>query len=456
MKNNKTIEQNIIRFIKKKELVVPDQKILIGLSGGADSIFALHFFYKYKGKLRLNIAAVHVNHNLRGDEGERDEKFCRDVCQKLEVEFYLANVEVNDFAKKNKNSIEEAARLLRYKEFEKFAKKSNSDLIVTAHNSSDNTETVLLNIVNGSGIKGISGIPVKRENIIRPFLIISKNEILDYLKNNKIKYVTDSSNENVNFKRNYLRNEVIPSLRTNINPSIDSVVFNSSQILREQSNAIDFFIGKLSEQIVINEYDRVSIRLSKLDNLPDSIISELFKTILKKNFEIEYNFKQIEKIKSILSLQVGSFVELGKNVITFRERDKIIILKDEQIFIDEIPIKIGKNVKVGKKSLKTEIVKKIPDKFKNDKSEEYISGDLVKNELKLRPWKIGDRIQLLGMKGTKKISDVLTDIKISSYEKKNQLVLVNNNDIIWILGQKISDKYKITSQTKRIIKLCLL
>jgi len=456
MKNNKTIEQNIIRFIKKKELVVPDQKILIGLSGGADSIFALHFFYKYKGKLRLNIAAVHVNHNLRGDEGERDEKFCRDVCQKLEVEFYLANVEVNDFAKKNKNSIEEAARLLRYKEFEKFAKKSNSDLIVTAHNSSDNTETVLLNIVNGSGIKGISGIPVKRENIIRPFLIISKNEILDYLKNNKIKYVTDSSNENVNFKRNYLRNEVIPSLRTNINPSIDSVVFNSSQILREQSNAIDFFIGKLSEQIVINEYDRVSIRLSKLDNLPDSIISELFKTILKKNFEIEYNFKQIEKIKSILSLQVGSFVELGKNVITFRERDKIIILKDEQIFIDEIPIKIGKNVKVGKKSLKTEIVKKIPDKFKNDKSEEYISGDLVKNELKLRPWENCDRIQLLGMKGTKKISDVLTDIKISSYEKKNQLVLVNNNDIIWILGQKISDKYKITSQTKRIIKLCLL
>lgn len=455
MKNNRTIEQDIIQFIKKKELILPEQKILIGLSGGADSIFALHFFSKFKNKFNIQVAAIHVNHNLRGEESNKDADFCESYCKSKNTEYYSSDVKVITFAKQNKYSLEEAARILRYKEFEKFVKKSNSDLIVTAHNSSDNTETVLLNIVNGTGIKGISGIPVKRDKIIRPFLSVSKSEILNYLKKNNIDFIEDSSNEDVDFDRNYLRKEIIPLLKEKLNPSIDSVIFNTSQVLKDQGNALDFFIKRITGQIIKIDEDVISIELKEITKFPDFVFGEFFKNILKENFNLEHNFKQVEKLKTILKLQVGNFVELGEKVIAFKERDKISIFRDLKIPFKETLIEIGKELKIGNRLFHSTIVDDLPDSFYTKKNQEYISGDRIKDKLIIRPWKFGDRIQLLGMKGTKKISDVLTDLKISSSKRKNQLVLVNNNEIVWVIGHKISDKYKITSKTKRIIKLCL-
>ena len=208
MKHQKTIEQKVISFIKKNNLISNAKNLLIGLSGGADSVFALHFFNKFSKKYNIEIAAIHVNHNLRGKESENDEIFCRKFCKELGVKLYNSSVDVSSFAKKNKKSIEEAARILRYREFAKVVKVSNSDLVVTAHNNDDNTETVLLNIVSGAGLNGISGIPLKRENIVRPFICLSKDDIIKYLIESKIKFVEDSSNKNLNFKRNFFRYKI--------------------------------------------------------------------------------------------------------------------------------------------------------------------------------------------------------------------------------------------------------
>ncbi len=268
MKHQKTIEQEVINFIKRHQLLFGAKKILIGLSGGADSVFALHFFSKYQKKYGIEISAVHINHNLRGAEAERDENFCRNLCSKLHVEFSSVNVDVKIFAKKNKKSIEEAARILRYKKFKEISEQTNSDLIVTAHNNNDNTETVLLNIVNGSGLDGLSGIPVKRDIIIRPFLCVSKSDILSYLKNEKIKFVKDSSNQNIDFDRNYIRKRIIPNLKNNLNPSLDKVVLNSSEVLRNQKKLLDFFISNTFENMVVLSNDDVLLRLSKLSKYP--------------------------------------------------------------------------------------------------------------------------------------------------------------------------------------------
>jgi tRNA(Ile)-lysidine synthase len=455
MKHQKTIEQEVLRFIEKYNLLNNAKKILIALSGGADSVFALHFFYKFRNRINIQIAALHVNHKLRGKESKRDEDFCKSLCDKLKIEFFSEHVNVKAYAIKNKQSIEEAARTLRYRQLKKIAIKSNSDLIITAHNRDDNTETVILNLINGTGIHGLSGIPLKRGIISRPFLCLSKNEIVQYLEKESIKFVYDSSNENSNFRRNYLRNKIIPLLKENINPALDKSILNTSEVLKNQIKVIDFFIEGIISKVVKKKDNGFSISLSELKKIPEETWGEIIKTIFSSNFDVDFNFNQFEKIKSLVKSQVGIKSELGNKIFAFRERDEIFITKNEFETKYKSEIEIDQKLKIGNCEISIKKVNTVPKKLDNNNNIEFISGDNILNKMLLRTWEINDKIQLLGMKGTKKISDVLTDLKMPSYKRKKQLVLVNQNEIVWIVGKRISEKYKITSKTKIKLKLCL-
>jgi len=457
MKHQKTVEQDVFKFIKRNDLFSGGRKLLIGLSGGADSVFALHFFIKYSKKYKIDITAVHINHNLRGDESYRDFKFSERICAELNIEFHSASVDVKSYASENKKSVEESAREVRYREFERVAKSCNADIIVTAHNNDDNTETVLLNIVSGAGLKGISGIPVKRNKIIRPFLCVSKSDIISYLKKNRISFFDDSSNDNIEFKRNFIRKKIIPLLKTKVNPSIDKVVLTSSEVLRKQRKVIEFFIDQIVDKCVIVSGNKISLTLSELKKYPQEVLGEVFKNILFTHYSMAFTFSKFEKIKNILESQVGVQNDLGQNVIVQREREILIFYKKVEDKEVKIEIEIGQRINLENFSISLERYKRIPKKYHTGNDIEFISGDSISDRLVLRTWQKGDRIQLLGMQGTKKISDVLTDLKIPSYKRKNQLVLVNNKDkeIVWIVGKRISEKYKVTEETKSIIKLCL-
>ena len=173
----KDIEQKVIRFIKENEILFSGEKILVALSGGPDSVFLLHFLNKYRKKFKIEIAAAHINHLLRGKDSERDELFCKAICEELSISFYCVRKNIKSYSKKNKISLETAGRKIRYDFFEKVSKKNKYNKIVTAHNADDNAETVLLNLIKGTGIKGIAGIPVRRNNIVRPILALTKKEI---------------------------------------------------------------------------------------------------------------------------------------------------------------------------------------------------------------------------------------------------------------------------------------
>jgi len=181
----KSTEQKVIKFILNKKLIDEGDSILVALSGGADSVFLLEFLFKYKRRFNLDIAAFHLNHNLRGKEANIDEQFCKNLTAQKRIPFFSTSKNVKLFAKRKRMSIEEAGRELRYGELLKIAKTHNYKKIATAHNADDNAETVLLNLIKGTGFKGLSGIPERREKIIRPVLILSKKEILDYLHNKK-------------------------------------------------------------------------------------------------------------------------------------------------------------------------------------------------------------------------------------------------------------------------------
>ncbi|MGE5430627.1 MAG: tRNA lysidine(34) synthetase TilS [Syntrophomonadaceae bacterium] len=456
----KTIEQKVIKFIEEYDLLQPGEKILIALSGGPDSVFALNFFHKYKSKFGIILGAAHVNHSLRGQDSEMDEHFCAELSGKFDVQYFTEKVDVKRLAKLKKVSVEEAARELRYEALESVLRRNDFDKIVTAHNLNDNAETVLLNLIKGTGLRGISGIPVKRGNIIRPLLGLTKPEILRYLELNEIQFRTDITNLSSLYERNFIRNELLPAIRAKLNPSVDQSLFNSSENFRNAQLIIDMHVSTIMNKIVEFSNKSIIIDIAELKNYNPAVLGELVKRSMAEYFKKEFSFRDLIKIKSLLSRQPGRKESLTGGLLAIKERNALIIKeKTAPEVFQPIRINAGEEVSFGTRKLKIDIKDGSgfarPGDMKSTPFHEFISGDLLEGEFTLRLWKPGDRFIPLGMQGFKKLSDFLTEQKVAVEEKNQQLVLLNRNNIVWVPGYRIDDRYKITKNIKRICELCL-
>ncbi|MGE5436655.1 MAG: tRNA lysidine(34) synthetase TilS [Syntrophothermus sp.] len=448
------IEQKVIRFISDEYLVEQGDKILIALSGGPDSVFLVHFFNKYKKKYSIEIKAFHLNHQIRGIEADEDEAFCRGLCKSLNVELFTSNKDVKEYAKKNKLSLEEAGRILRYEELFNIVSKYNLTKIVTGHNKSDNLETVLLNIIKGTGKAGLTGIPVKRDKIIRPIICLKKEEIINYLEENSILFRVDSSNKNNDFNRNYLRNNLIPSIKENLNPDIEKAVLNFSNYIKSISTLIDKKINSSINSSVKKIDDKVKIFINKID-LEDELINDFFKEVLEKNFKKEVVSDDLIKLRTLLYSTTGNEEQLSGKLTAIKERDYILIYhKQEEKEFKSIKLKVNEEKEINGESLIIEEVKEKPVNFIGGKIE-FIASDDLDEEFEVRKWKEGDKFSPIGLKGVKKVSDFLNDIKIDNHIKSDIKVLVNRERIVWVIGYRIDNKFKLTSNTERIYKLCL-
>ncbi len=448
-------EQNIIRFINAHNLVQKGDKLLIALSGGADSVFALHFFYKYKLKFGIELFAFHINHSLRGKESDGDELFCKSICKTLNIQFNSKKVDVKEFAKENKESIEEAARNIRYKELQKHAKKNGATKIVTAHNLNDNTETVLLNLFRGTGLRGVSGIPISRDDIIRPLISTSKNDIINYLNFNNIQFRIDSSNLESDFNRNFLRNEIIPKIKEKINNAIDLNLLKFSEIAKESNRIISKLAVDISEKYISETESGISIYNKIISENSEDVFATSVRYSIEKNFNITPTFSDIFQIKNLFNLQVGSKINLGEKLSAIREREFLLLFIKKKNKQNDILLTLNLNeeIEIDGKLLSAIEVDEVPKIFPKEKNIEYISGDKLTFPLTIRKWKNGDKFQPIGLKGTKNISDFLTESKVNSVSKKNQLLLTNNNNVVWVINKRIDQSVKINNATKRIIRL---
>jgi tRNA(Ile)-lysidine synthase len=453
----KTIEQKALKFIDENHLTEKDDKILVALSGGADSIFLLSFLIKFKKRFGIEIAGFHLNHKLRGKTAVEDEKFCSDFCSKNKIEFISVKKDVKSYAKKLKVSIEEAGREIRYNELNKAAEKIGCTKIATAHNSSDNVETILLNFIKGAGIKGLAGIPVRRDNIIRPILCLTSGEIRQYLKKNKISFRVDESNLDSDYERNFLRNEIIPKLKHRLNPRVEEKINNTSKIISEINLFVEKRVEQLSHEAVKLEGKALRINTKTVSKLDRSFLSIFLKSVIENSINIELSSENIYAIVDLVNSQVGRAVHLKENIIASKERNELIIGRKSSVKSDKYShkIKIGQRLNVDGKIISISEVNQKMFKFTSNKSVEFISADLLSNVFEIRRWKDGDKFQPIGMKGTKKISDFLSDEKISSIKKKEHLVLTNSGKIIWVIGLRIDERFKVTSETKKILKLTL-
>jgi tRNA(Ile)-lysidine synthase len=339
---------------------------------------------------------------------------------------------------------------------ERIAQIHNYNKIATAHIINDNTETVLLNLIKGTGLKGISGIPVSRGKIIRPLLGISKDEIISYLKLNKILFRIDESNLDDKYERNFIRNDLIPRIKNKLNPNLDSTVFRSSQLFRNYSGFIEEQILKFDKYCVI-ESGVLSIKISDLKKIDEKLKGDFFIYHIQKHFDIQLNFTDIIAIQKLADGEASKKVILAEHLTVTHDRDKIVfnIAENETEFSSEIEIKVNQLKKINGNIIQVNAVKKFPKSFSSTGDIEYIEAGDLDEEFYIRKWKTGDKFIPFGMSGTKNISDYLNALKIPASEKKNKLVLINRNRIVWVVGYRIDDRFRITGKTKKVIRLCL-
>lgn len=451
----KSTEQKVIKFIQNHSLINNDDKILVAFSGGPDSVFLLYFLKKFSKKFGIQLAAFHLNHSLR-KSADKEQKFCEEFCDNSSIPFYTLKVDVKTFADQNKISVEEAGRILRYKYLQEYAKDGGFNKIATAHNADDNAETVLLNIAKGTGVKGISGIPVKRENIIRPVLCLRKSEIESYLKQNKIDYVVDKSNLTLKYERNFIRLKIISELEKKLNPQFVNSVLSTSLNLQSFNLFFEKLLGRIESNYARLKHNEVQIMLSLFDEEEYFIQSELIRKILNEKFSLPAEQKDVEKILSLTRKQVGSAESLKKKIKAIRERESLIIYKQEISEHSQIKIEAGEEKEFNCHKIRISKVDQSDVKLTSDKNIEYVNGDLTGKIFVIRKWKAGDKFQPIGMSGTKKISDYLNEIKVAAREKKNQYVLTSKNRIVWVIGKRLDDRFKIAPETKKIYKLELI
>lgn len=429
-------------YISKNGLFTKTDKLLLAFSGGVDSV-VLAMLLKEGG---YNFELAHCNFKLRGKESDADEKFCKDFAKKNKLKIHSKQFDTKAFVKNTKISVQMAARELRYAWFMELAKKNKYDFVLTAHHANDNIETLLINLIRGTGINGLKGIPQKQNLIARPLLFARKEDILAYAKKNKLKYRDDSSNDEVKYKRNYLRHEIIPGLKK-LNPALESTFDNNIRLFQQTAKVVKQFVNEKRKDIVVGESSSFKINIKKL-LAEESAELLLFEWLSPKGF----NNSQVEQIFNSLSSKSS-----GK--LFFSETHQAVIDRDF-IFVELIKIETPE-----KEFLIKEIAdfKKLPFQVNADvtASKKIISGkniaqiDFTKPvfPLKIRKWKAGDKFMPLGMNGFKKISDFLINQKLNRFEKENIWLLLNKNEVIWVIGQRLDERYKIKPNSKKILKL---
>ena len=450
------IEQKVSKYIHRHYLLKHDGRYIVALSGGADSVALLCIL----DALGMNISAAHCNFHLRGEESNRDEQFCVDLCQKMGISLSRIHFDTQEYAQLHKVSIEMAARDLRYRYFAQLAKDLKADGICVAHHRDDNVETLLLNLLRGSGIDGLAGIAPQNGNILRPLLCISRQDILQYLKEKGQDYVTDSTNLEDDALRNKIRHYVIPLLQT-LNPAASDNIALSAKYVRQACEMLSSVGGSQQHQEGTEEEEHPQTNTLYINKV--EVMQAASPEFMLHHQIGSYGFHGdcIDSIIEAMEAQDGGVGKVWKSNghMLAIDRDSLLItsLHHLEACQQERSFRIPEegNYHIGNLQLRIKQYEKAAD-FQPSKSARRITldADKVNFPLVYRRTETGDRFQPFGMKGCKLVSDYLTDRKRSYLQKLEQHVITHRDgDIIWLVGERTSEKTKITEQTQTILEI---
>ena len=428
------------RYIEKYKLLNTNELYIVALSGGADSVALLQLL-KNAG---FNVHAAHCNFHLRGDESDRDEAFCVELCQRLGVELHRAHFDTREYAELHKVSIEMAARELRYKWFEQLRRDIGAAGICVAHHRDDSVETVLLNLVRGTGLRGLTGIQPRNGSILRPLLCVSRAEIEAFLAEKGQKYVTDSTNLEADVQRNIIRLEVLPLLRK-LNPAVAENIQRTAENLAEAQLVLNVAIASINSSNILN--------LSDLEKYGSS--EYLAFEWLKK-----YGFNG-DQVRQILDADTGKIVSSSTGYDVLKDRGRLVVEPALEPFN---PVRIpeegtyvlgGPSIEFGGKTTENNTirVRKKPVYVSKDPYVATLDASKVRFPLTVRRVEEGDWMQPYGMKGRKLLSDLMTDLKMTVFEKRRQLVVVDaKGAVLWLVGRRIAAFVSVSDATTAVFE----
>lgn len=442
-------------YIEKYQMIAEGDTVIVGISGGADSVCLLLVLLELQREISFAIRAVHVEHGIRGEESREDAAFVKRLCEDKKIPFIQYNYNVPQIAKERGTSEEEAGRMLRYEVFGKEAEKFLQGKISVAHNQNDNAETMLHHLIRGSHLRGLTGIPPVRGKIIRPLLCVSREEIEAYLQEKKQDYRTDATNFETVYTRNRIRHEVLPVLEE-INPSAVSHMVRTAEALRETQEYLDIQAEILAEQTVHFKGSEALIETEKLKSVPNLLRNQVLYQCLVR---LAYFRKDIAEVHitdlwKLSGRQVGKSICLPYGLAAVREYGGIRIRadmaecmqKDEGTAGTPLVEAMQFSCRVFEKDAK------IQD-FPKKKYTKWLDYDKIKDNLFVRNRKSGDYFFLEEQGHVKKLKQYFVDEKIPR-EQRGQILLVADGDhIVWVVGYRISAYYKITEHTRRILEI---
>jgi tRNA(Ile)-lysidine synthase len=444
------VSQSFLQFIKKRGLIRTGQHVIAAVSGGIDSMVLLDLLAKHKDQLKISISVAHVNHMLRGKESKGDEKLVVKAANAYGIPFFVKEVQTKKLAAQEKISIQEAARKLRYEFFDYLKSSLGAQVIATAHTTDDNAETMLFHFFRGSGIEGMSGIPVMRNHFVRPLLSTTRKEVVQYAKSNKIKFREDSSNKKEHYTRNFIRHTVIPQIERKINPALTQTLLKESEIFSLLSDFVNQEVDRRYPAVV----QETSIALNALQDV-DPYLRQMIVKKLLLHVHVEPSFSIIDAVLDLMNRQKGSAADVHKQWIAERTADHIVLRQRSESGGFSHVITSLSSVTNDRFTFSIRRVRNGKNKRSNDPSIEYVDGDRISFPLTVRSWSVGDSFMPLGMKGKKKISDLFGEKKMTSEQKSSTPVVVSGDAIVWVAGVRLDDRFKITRSTKSIYQLSI-
>lgn len=433
--------KSITSYIEANNLFNPDDKILLGVSGGVDSIVMLHLLIR----AGYEVGVAHCNFQLRGKESEEEHRFVAWLAEHYNIPFFVKKFDTHQHATEQGVSIQMAARRLRFEWFEQLRQTHDYNYIGIAHNKNDSVETSLINLARGTGLKGITGIKPKSKYIVRPLLFASREDILYYCQQEGLSYREDSSNQTTKYSRNRIRHEIIPEFQK-INPQFLETMDKNLDRFRSAYTLFESIISEIRERLLIKQGNDWVINFNLLQEYPENY------TIL---YELLKPFRFSADVVSDIFYSLGT--ESGKTFYSdsykaVKDRSKLIITtleasEPKRYYIDR------ENSKIDTPVTLTFNVKNLDEAFRipTDPNVACIDYDLVEFPLILRKWQSGDFFKPLGFGHYKKLSDFFIDNKYSLVDKEQTWLLTSGEQIVWVVGARLDDRFKITNQTSEVL-----
>jgi tRNA(Ile)-lysidine synthase len=450
------LKEYVRRIIVQEEMLTPGDRVLIGVSGGIDSSALLFILRSLKDTLGIQLAVAHVNHQLRGEESERDESFVGEAADRYGLVCHTTRADVLSASRSRGISIQHAGRDIRYKFFSDLAVAHNYNRIAIAHNQDDQVETFLLRVIKGTGLNGLSSIPIKRGAIIRPFLTTCRTDIEVYVQSASIQYVEDSSNRKDGYERNFVRNRITP-LIAQLNPSFRDKVVSLLSDISALNERLDAEAREFLETRVTIEDGENSVSVEKLRALSEEVrfrvVSDQLIRLRPEFVPLREHIRLVDK--SLFSTRPNNFVVLPRGIRVKRAYDSLIFSRQKEIphFAGSHAVEPGKNIIPELKVIITlAFHNEQPSLSGEDRMVAVLDADKIA-DLTVRTFRTGDRFVPLGMGEQTKLKDFFISRKIPQERRRSIPLVVSGDEIVWIVGERISNNHRVTSETKRFLTL---